>query len=246
MTWVSSPSERLHGATVENLALDRPAFEHSALGVIELIETHREQRPQRGRHLDLGALGRDRQHLGDEERVAARHGAIRSRRARPTASPISVSVCSGSSGCRNCGAGQVGRRSISSGRAMHSSNNGAPADRSAIASTRSRNVSSPHCRSSNTTTSGACSSSSLRNAHAICVAARRRARDSPSKERIAAAGRLVRRHCAQLLHDLDHRPVRDPLAVRAGSGRANDPRVSPSERLGHQPRLADTRPRRPP
>ena len=45
--------ERLHGAAVEDLALDRAAFEHPALGFVELVEAGRQQRLQRRRHLDL-------------------------------------------------------------------------------------------------------------------------------------------------------------------------------------------------
>ena len=64
--------ERLHGAAVEDLALDRAALEHPALGLVELVEPRREQRLQRGRHLDLRVAGGHREHLGDEQRVAAR------------------------------------------------------------------------------------------------------------------------------------------------------------------------------
>ena len=65
--------ERLDGAAVEDLALDRAALEHAPLGRLELIEARREQRLQRGRddHLAVRLAGH-RQHLLDEERVAAR------------------------------------------------------------------------------------------------------------------------------------------------------------------------------
>ena len=64
--------ERLHGAAVEDLALDCSALEHRALLRLELVESRGQERPQRRRHLDLAAVGREREHLGDEERVAAR------------------------------------------------------------------------------------------------------------------------------------------------------------------------------
>ena len=64
--------ERLHGAAVEDLALDRAPLEHPPLARVELVEAGGEQRPQARRHLDPGSrLGGHRQHLTDEERVAA-------------------------------------------------------------------------------------------------------------------------------------------------------------------------------
>ena len=43
----------------------------------------------------------------------------------------------------------------------------------------------------------------------------------------------------KLLHDLDDRPVGDPLAVRTGSAHGRPWRVEPAEELGGQARLAD-------
>ena len=65
--------KRLHGAEVEDLAVDRGPLEHDPLADRELIEARCEQRLQRRRDDDLavGVAG-DRQHLPDEERVAAR------------------------------------------------------------------------------------------------------------------------------------------------------------------------------
>ena len=45
----------LHGAAVEDLALDRAALEHPPLGRVELVEPRRQQRLQRRRHLDLAS-----------------------------------------------------------------------------------------------------------------------------------------------------------------------------------------------
>ena len=65
-------SKRLHGAAVEDLALNGAALEHPALRLVELVEAHHQQRLQRRRHLDLGVVGGHREHLRDEQRVAAR------------------------------------------------------------------------------------------------------------------------------------------------------------------------------
>ena len=65
--------ECLHGAAVEDLALDRAALEHAPLARLELVEPGREQRLQRRRDDDLALrLSGHRDHLLDEERVAAR------------------------------------------------------------------------------------------------------------------------------------------------------------------------------
>ena len=66
-------TERLHGASVEDLSLDRAPLEHASLCRFELVEAGGEQRPQGGRddHLAVCLAGH-RQHLLDEERVTAR------------------------------------------------------------------------------------------------------------------------------------------------------------------------------
>ena len=119
---------------------------------------------------------------------------------------------------------------MSSGRARHSSRIAAPEDSSATCSIRSRNVSSPHWMSSNTTTSGlsaAACSSVLRNAHAISSAdvaacSRRAASGSPSAA-ASSGGRTV-----ELFQHLDHRPIGDPLAVRQAAA-ADDGRLDRRE-----------------
>ena len=163
--------------------------------------------------------------------------AIRSRSSAETPSPISASACSGGSGSSRSVPGQPGRRSTSSGRAMHRSSSGAPAESSAVDSIRSRNVSSPHWMSSKTTTSGACSSSSFRNAQAISSPLVPTS-DSPSSERIAAAATGSRRQHGELLHHLDDRPVGDPLPVGQAAA-AHDASLDRRERLRDEPRLAD-------
>ena len=65
--------ERLDGAAVEDLALDRTPLEHAPLGRFELVQARAEQRPQRGRHDDVAApVAGDGEHLLDEEWVSAR------------------------------------------------------------------------------------------------------------------------------------------------------------------------------
>ena len=164
---------------------------------------------------------------------------IRSRTSRGTASPTSTSASSSGSGSSRSVAGQPGRRSSSSGRAMQTSRSGAPVESSAVDSTRSRNVSSPHWMSSKQTTSGACSSSSFRNAHAISSVPATVSL-SPSSDRIAVAAASSLGQRVELLHHLDDRPVGDPLAVGEATA-AHDPRVDPRERLRDEPRLADAR-----
>ena len=137
--------------------------------------------------------------------------------------------------------GQVGRRSTSSGRAMQSSRIGAPVERSATCSTRSRNVSSPHWMSSNTTTSGR---RSRQRARASCGTPRRspRPRSTPRSRRgatrIAVAAASSAGSAVELLQHLDDGPVRDSLAVRQAAT-ADDASPRRRERLGDEARLAD-------
>ena len=65
--------KRLHRPAMEDFAFDRAALEHAALGGLELVEACREQRLQRrwDEHFAFCLIGH-RQHLRDEERVAAR------------------------------------------------------------------------------------------------------------------------------------------------------------------------------
>ena len=64
--------ERLHGAAVEDLALDRAPLQHGALSVLELVEPRGEERLQGRWDGDLAlAFDGHRHHLGDEQRVSA-------------------------------------------------------------------------------------------------------------------------------------------------------------------------------
>ena len=84
-------------------------------------------------------LAGHRQHLLDEERVAARGRARSARAARRRAcAGMSSSTSSSPSGSRRSVTGQVGCRSTSSGRAMQSSRIDAPEESSATCSIRSR------------------------------------------------------------------------------------------------------------
>ena len=129
---------------------------------------------------------------------------------------------------------------MSSGRATQRSRIGAPEERSATCSIRSRKVSSPHWMSSKTTTSGrsaAACSSVLRNAQAISsadVAACALAEQRADRHR----GGLVRGQHVELLQHLDDRPVGDPLAVGKAAA-AHDRRLDRSQELRDEPRLAD-------
>jgi hypothetical protein len=64
--------ERLDGAAVKDLALDRASLEHAPLGRLELVQTCGEERLQGGRDDDLAVrLTGHRHHLVNEERVAS-------------------------------------------------------------------------------------------------------------------------------------------------------------------------------
>ena len=64
--------ERLHRATVEDLALDGAALEHRALRLLQLVEARGQQGLEVRRHEDIrtGVCGH-RRHLRQEERIAA-------------------------------------------------------------------------------------------------------------------------------------------------------------------------------
>ena len=91
--------------------------------------------------------------------------------------------------------------------------------------------------SSRTTTSGACSSRSLRNAHAISSADVAAAGLAEQRADRGGRGR-VGREGVELLDHLDDRPVGDALAVGEAAA-ADNPGVDRGERLGDEPRLAD-------
>ena len=233
--------ERLHGAAVEDLALDRAALEHAAA------------RP--------GRAGR-----GAPRAAPAASAARRPRRPPRRPSPASRSMKSGlppaarailarSSPAIRCRDQLVdvlvaerleperhrpGGAALEQLRPRHAEQQDrAPAERSATCSTRSRNVSSPHWMSSKTTTSGACCA-----ARAACGTPRRSPPPtsppplSPSSERIAAAAAAIGGQRVELLQHLDDRPVGDPLPVGEAAA-ADDRRLDRGQRLRGEPRLAD-------
>ena len=63
--------ERLHGTAVEDLAFHRAPLQHPPLGAGELVEPGLEKCPQGRGHVHLAALRRHREHLRQEERIAA-------------------------------------------------------------------------------------------------------------------------------------------------------------------------------
>src|SRR6266566_991542 len=64
-------------AAVEHMTLNGASLQHTALGIVKLVEPRREQRLNGRRNGDLSrsvpvaAVGEHREHLTDEERVAA-------------------------------------------------------------------------------------------------------------------------------------------------------------------------------
>ena len=229
--------QRLHGAAMEDLALDRASLEHAPLGLVELVEAGCEQRLQRRRHVDLLVPGGHREHLRDEERVAGRSVGDPLAQLRRDARPRSACPRLPERAARSRSVpGQPGRRSTSSGRAMHRSSSGAPAESSAVDSTRSRNVSSPHWMSSRDHDQRRLLLEQLAERPGDLVSARPDVRLAQKRADRRCRDR-IRRQRRELLHDLDHRPVGDPVPV-GQTAPAHDAGLDRGERLGDQPRLA--------
>ena len=93
--------------------------------------------------------------------------------------------------------------------------------------------------SSNTTTSGACSSSSLRNAQPISSADVADVALTQQRADRRRSSRIDRQHI-ELLHDLDHRPVGDPRPV-GQTAAPHHLRPDQRQRFGREPRLPDPR-----
>ena len=163
--------------------------------------------------------------------------AIRSRSSAETSSPIScVRLLRRRAVPAAACAGQPGRRSTSSGRAMHRSSSGAPVESSAVDSTRSRNVSSPHWMSSKTHDQRRLLLEQLAERPGDLVSARPDVRLAQQRSDRRRRDR-IRRQRRELLHHLDDRPVGDPVAV-GQTAPAHDARLHGGECLGDQPRLA--------
>ena len=234
--------ERLHGAAVEDLALDRAPLEHAPLGRLELIQARREQRLQRGRddHVAVRLAGH-RQHLLDEERVAA--GGARDLVAQLAGDLLRdqlVDVRVAAAARAEASPARWGGARRAPAAPCRAAGSTRPDGQERDVLDRSRNVSSPHWMSSKTTTSGrsaAACSSVLRNAQAIS-SADVAASVSPSSERIAAAAASSGGQQVELLQHLDDRPVGDPLAVGQAAA-ADDRRLDRARQLRGEPRLAD-------
>ena len=232
--------ERLDAAAVEDLALDRAALEHAALGRVELVEPGREQRLDRRRHDDV-AVRRLRQPCASicstksglpSAASRIRLARVSSSSASPSSSSISSSVSSAVERLEQDGrrvelAAGPGRPPVEQLRAARCRRAGSGrrgSSRRCGRRGRGRSARPSGGRRRRTTTGAAASSSSLRNAQAISSAVAGSS-DSPSSEAIAAAARGSDGPSTELLeHDLDDRPVRDPLAVREAAA-AHDRRV---------------------
>ena len=169
--------------------------------------------------------------------------AIRRRSSSGSASPISASASSGASGSSRSGTGQDGRRSSSSGRAMHRSSSGAP-----VESSRRRLdeieerllaplevVEADHERRLLLEQLAERPGDLVRARRTVALAQQRPDRG----RRLRVGGQRV-----ELLHDLDDRPVGDPLAV--GKAAAADDAGLDRRRAPPRPAATCPRPRRRP
>ena len=236
----SAPPARVPGRRPGGTVHPRPrrARARSARAV-ELVEASRQQRLDRRRNADLAVARllhaarpsprRKRVALGGRRWIRSRSALVQLREARRSAAAVSA-ASSGSSSTRRrvrpCR--RPSRPPVEQLRPRHAEHRiGASRERSATCSTRSRNVSSPQWRSSNTQTSG-CSArdrlEQLAERPGDLLARGRRASVSPSSDRIVSAATGSTSDRGELLDDLDHRPVRDPLAVRKAAA-SHDQRV---------------------
>jgi hypothetical protein len=177
------------------LAFDSTALEDAAFGDLELIEASREQSLQRGRndHLAVPVAGH-RQHLLDEERVAApRRGDLRAELAWDAFRDELLDVFVGQ--WLEPERHRPGGAASAELRPRHAEQQDRFADdRRATCSIRSRNVSSPHWMSSKTTRSGRSAEACFQRLadgpgdllRGCCCWV------SPSSDRMAAAAVLVR------------------------------------------------------
>ncbi len=234
--------QRLHAAAVEDLSLDRAPFQHAALRGLELVEARREQRPERRRDDHLAVrLGGHRQHLLDEQRIAAggardlvaqlrarsaagstrRHP--RRRAARGGASPATRHGARRAQGapCRAAGSGRptTGARRARSARARVARPTGCRRRRPPAARRR-------------------------RPPRASCGRPRRSPRRTWTRpprpaatgSRAAAAG--SRGTTPACCHDLDDGRVGDAVAIRQAAA-AQGGRLGRGQELRGEPRLAD-------
>ena len=235
--------ERLDGAAVEDLTLDRAPLEHAPLGRLELVEARREQGLQGGwdDHLAV-ALAGHRQHLLDEERDAARGAS--DPLAQLAGDPlrdelVDVFVAQGLEPKRYRPGGME-LRELGARHAEQEDRCPRGEQRDVLDQIAERLLAPldviehdhqrPRCRSL-----------LQRLAERPGDLLRRRRRLAFAEQRADRhRGGLVRRQHVELLQHLDHGPVRDPVAV--GKAAAADNRgFDRNQKLRHQPRLANTR-----
>src|SRR5215471_10732418 len=163
--------------------------------------------------------------------------AIRSRSSRETVSPISASACSGGSGSSRSVAGQVGLISTSSGRAIHSSSSGAPSEkRRRHDEVEERRVAPLDLVEDDD--QRRLLLKQLAERPGDLVGAGRDLRLAQQGADRRCRNRIRRQHL-QLFHDLDHRPIGDPLPVRQAAP-THDTSLDPGDRFPDQSGLADT------
>ena len=228
---------------MEDLSLDRAPLEHAPLGRLELIQTRREERPQGGRDDDLAlCFAGHRQHLLDEERVAG---------SRPSDPPPQLGgdalrdqlldglLAQGLEPKRHR-PGRVKLAELRPREAEQQDRRARGEERHVLDQVAERPLAPldvvedddqrPLRRS---LLQGLAESPGdlLGRCRGLALA----------EERVdRGGGDLVRGQQVELLQDLHHRPVGDPLPVREAAA-VDDPRLDRGQELRRQPRLADTR-----
>ena len=245
--------ERLDATAVEDLPLDGAALEYAALGRIELIETRGKQRLDRRRHDDLAVagLGDHREHLLDEEWVAfgrltdplaqsfREHGIaeepldqlvglVRGERLEQDRGRIELAACPGRAPIEQLRARdteQEDRRVATPvGDVVDEVKKCrlGPVDVVEDADDRRRLLEQLAERPRDL----------VRRRRLIGLAEQRR--NGGRRARVGGTP-------AELQHDFDERPVRDPFAVREAAPSDDSDVVERRDELGGEPRLADSR-----
>ena len=179
--------ERLNRTSVEDLTLDRASLQDRALHVVELVETRREEILERRRDGDLAVVAAAIATISVTNRgFPPEVRTIFSRRSAVNGSGMSRSTSTARQRLERDGERPLRAALGELGAGEAEEQDGRAGESRVTCSTRSRNVGSPHWMSSNTQTSGACSSSSLRKAQAIS-SAEVRCSVSPSSARMEAA-----------------------------------------------------------
>ena len=135
--------ERLHGAAVEDLTLDRATLEHPPLGRVELVQACASSKRKLAGTSTPAPASAAIASISAMKRVAPAATAILAQLLRHGRSDQAGRVLS-TERLPPHRHGQEGRLSSNSGRAMQTTSSGAPLESSTTCSTRSRNVCSPH------------------------------------------------------------------------------------------------------